>query len=441
MTSFIDGPTIFLIGGDGLPPNNNPFNGKRIPEPLLNMDDDGPMLTSDMLAKINKAITSNDDRADISLLWHKCRAKKEPAVHEFCNIVYSDDCEFLLQLADRMHSTLPVIADINRLNGVFSNQNNNDWGFVSKSDCSEDGVKRIDSDIIKLMNYYFNLFEDLEQVRDELSDVTDIFQYSLAQYQARSETTMTDMSTHENQKAVYQRFKQNIESQINDFHMTLADYRGRLSRMLAQRKAMRVGWGYHLYNRNNNFLVLIRYKPLSYKRPTDPGSLNNYLWTPQIKKDPNRNQPPRMFKRETNTSPAKPDLTCVTEITGLNDLTKQIDSNAANFQVFSFIEDDLIMVEKIETLRTAYYMWISTTKGWYYNRYEYDSTKPTLENLIALCKNPQYDLGKRLRVLKEMTAYFKMEMSIDLKWYYYPYHSFYNVVRSMTDYHNYVITS
>lgn len=387
--------------------------------------------------EIDKAIALNDDRAELSQIWRNCASNVKPS-KSFCNIVYENDCELILQLAERMHSALPIIAQVTSLNGPRpTHQNNLDWAFIGRSECSEESVTRINSDIISLMNSYDNLFENLETRRDELAQVTDVFGNSLAQTKFYVGDYM-DLPTYEASKNIYRKTKNELETIINDFQMTISDYRLRLSRLLARRKAMRIGWGFKTAHQDKYFMVLVRYKPLSFKKAVETDDrYRAEMWVPPISKNPRKPTPyPRRFdKRETNeTNLAVTNVSCVTEVESLVDFSDKLLTTNFSYHVFSFIEEDNVLAEKIDRLDMAFFMWLRTTRGWYPSKSDYEVIRQKFQAFLNLCRNSEFNLKTRVKVIDQFTLFFKLEMNMDLKWYYFPKTSYTSVINYITMY-------
>jgi hypothetical protein len=433
---------IINLGGDRppIPPANN---GKKIPDSRIALDDDDEDPTREslfaILDRIDMAIHTNDDRSELSQIWHRCNKNVQPS-GKVCNIVYTDNCELLYHLAERLHSTQPIIADVGLINGVRSTwQNERDFFLLGKSLCSRDGLVSINADIIALMNAYFNAFENMEIERDDLSQITDIFGVQLGEivFDVGGKKTF---ATYEASKNAYKKAKQTIEKKVYDFQMTLLDYKGRISRLLAQRKAMRIGWGYKLQYPNVNFIVLIRYKPLSSQKAVEQGyHTRDKMWVPPIR-NPNPNpesstEIPRFHNHWKREVPIiKEDLntpieyvhndSCVQEVKSLTELTEYLSTDfSSTFKILALVEDDLVFLEKINNLDNAFTTWLRTTSGWYPTRFNYEDVKREFQGFLDLCRNSNYDQKSRAKAIKEFTIFFQFELHTDLKWYYYPYHS------------------
>lgn len=342
-----------------------------------------------------------------------------------CNIIYEEQFEEQLKLANRMHSAYPIIAD-SRISYIAEPPFSPDFIFVKDMDCTGDGVRLIISALQVRLSRYFLSFTELERYRDNLARVNDVFGGEVAQVAK----DLQSIDRLERSKQLYQDAKINIENIINSFLSKINALQTEIRKMIQEMVARRMGMAYKIQNPTSHFLLILRQKPLSLFKPVEPESekLPDF-WIPE------GSSGPRQFKRSTTQN----NFSCIKNIYSLDQLAWAITTRSnETVQIYAFKENTNILNMQITHLRNVFHTWVYTSKGWY-NSYYYSDQYNRVLNIYEnfehkILRNETCSTIPTKKAVINNFIYHVLapEMTTELKWYYEPMGS----IKRVTDFIN-----
>jgi hypothetical protein len=325
------------------------------------------------LLQIQDAIKDNDKRA-----LHKSISFDINPARAFCNVVYEDAFEQAVRTAERMNSAFPVIQHSRTSQFAAELPDfSPDFTLIKKEDCGPVGVQAIAATIQAWMSRYELTFTQLERYRDNLARVNDVFAGEINQI-ARN---LNNVPKLEKAKSIYVQAKTNIENVIDNFLTRINYLHYEIRKLIQEYHGRRVGWGYWLNYPSSHFLVIIRRTPLRLNRPIElPDQTEDLppLWLPDNFPRSKRSAP------EPNTAidPIADPYFCVKNVQSLDQLVSGLTATSnMTVQIFAFREDSNILHIQINHLRSVFFAWLNTSKGWFQS-YWYANAYNNVMNLF-----------------------------------------------------------
>jgi hypothetical protein len=374
--------------------------------------------------QIQDAIQGNDKRQ-----LHKSISLDINPTKSFCNVVYDETFEQSVRVAERMNSAFPVIAHGRTSQYAAELPDfSPDFTLIKKEDCGPVGVQAIAATIQAWMSRYELTFSQLERYRDNLARVNDVFAGEINQIA----TNLNNIQKLEKAKKIYIEAKTNIESVIDNFLTRINYLHYEIRKLLQEYYGRKVGWGYLLNYPSSHFLVIIRRMPLRISRPIE---------LPDETKDLTKMWLPDNFRRSKRSAEAESDdvtpvdpYFCVKNIQSLDQFVHGLTSTVnETVQIFAFREDSNILHIQINHLRTIFFAWLNTSKGWFQS-YWYANAYNEIMNLFEhfehnILRNLHVSSIPNKKTVINTFIYhiLSIQMDTNLGWYYDPTAALYKV--------------
>jgi len=398
----------------------------------------------EILRTIQDAINVADKRQ-----WHKSIPLDISPTRAFCTAIYEDSFYESSREGERINE---AFSSNRRESSTGFPEFSPDFTLIKKHDCSPDGVKAVAATIQAWMARYDLTFTQLERYRDNLARVNDVFAGEIGHIAAN----LRNIPKLEKAKKIYIEAKETIEKTIDNFLSRVNYLHYEIRKLLQEYYGRNVGWGYHLSYPSSHFLVIIRRTPLFLNRPIELNDQNDQItkmWVTDNLRRSRRVQPdlnelpvmedlteinvsntiPRAKRSENPTefendsSDSQNPYFCVKDISSLDQLVHGL-TTAANktVQIFAFREDARILDIQIKHLRSIFFAWLNTSKGWFQS-YWYANA---FNNVLNLFDHFEHDVLRNLHVSSipnKKTVINTLihhviipHMNSDLGWYYNP---------------------
>ena len=395
-----------------------------------------------ILRTIQEAINENDKRQ-----LHKSISLDISPTRAFCNAIYEESFQESIREGERITTAFP--SNFARQTSAGLPEFSPDFTLIKKEDCSPDGVKAVAATIQAWMSRYDLTFNQLERYRDNLARVNDVFAGEIGHIAAN----LNNFPKLEKAKKIYIEAKETIEKTIDNF-LTRTNYlHYEIRKLLQEYYGRKVGWGYYLSYPSSHFLVIIRRTSLLLNRPIELNNENELLtkmWvTDNVRRmkraEPNvdkvfnlenfnemklSNDIPRTKRSEQQTESENESpnpYSCVKDISSLDQLVHGLTTaDNETVQIFAFREDSRILDIQIKHLRSIFFAWINTSKGWFQS-YWYANA---FNNVVNLFDHFEHNVLRNLHISsipnkKTVINTFIYHvivphMNLDLGWYYNP---------------------